>query len=102
MMRRALLILALTFCTATASADTTKKGVFCMTEEHFEQFVAASVENDQAALNWLTANACGALKPGLSVTVLSRAFIGPWHVRLYLEGGAVEVWVNGEAIDVSN
>ena len=102
MMRRALLVFALTFCATTAAADTTKEGVFCMTEEHFDQFLTATVKNDQAALKWLTENACGALKAGLSVTLLSRAFIGPWHVRLYLEGGAVEVWVNCEAIDVSN
>jgi hypothetical protein len=71
----------------------------CLTEDLFDQWVTAFVDQDQRSQRHLLENGCIILRAGLPISVLDRNWTGVIRARIYAEDGdALEVWTYQEAV----
>ena len=69
----------------------------CVSADLFDQFVTATVANDELAFGYLLKNGCFITNGGQPVSVIDSDW-GTVHVRAYTSAGAVEVWTYSENI----
>jgi hypothetical protein len=70
----------------------------CLTQDLFDQYIAAAVKKDVRAIKYLHKNGCIIAKKGIPVSVLDTSWTGTAKVRAYLGDKAVILWTNVENI----
>jgi len=91
-------LILLSLITFNTQAKTIGEGMgACVSAELFDQFVTATVANDEMAFTYLLTNGCFITNGGQQVSVIDSDW-GTVHVRAYTSAGAVEIWTFSENI----
>lgn len=94
------IIVLLSVSTASLAATTKSNTPMCLTEDKLDQLVKAAVASDERAFLYLLDNGCVLAKAGLPITVIKVGWLGTSKVRVYLDSGAVEVWISTSGLDM--
>jgi hypothetical protein len=92
-----LIIIFIIFLSAFQSAGADYlKGEFiaCMTEEIYDEMIAAASRKDEKSFRYLLQNGCWLTEYGTEIVILDTTWTGKVKARTYINSRPVEFWTN--------